>query len=155
MKKMSTGGKIILVVEDEPAIAYICRESLRAIGFTVDTAINGKVAQKKIERKQYDLYLIDIKMPEMGGIELYQWLCEKHPNSTGRVMFITGSVMGGNTMHFLEQSGRPLLLKPFTPDELKSAVSKAFKEIKRNRGTQFDPEAVDASFRSRDKEATS
>lgn len=130
MKKMSTGGKIILVVEDEPAIAHICQKSLRAIGFTVDIAINGKAAQKKIERKQYDLYLIDVRMPEMGGTELYYWLCEKYPHLTNRVMFTTGSVMGGDTMRFLEQRGRTLLLKPFTPDELKSAVTKALKAIK-------------------------
>jgi len=129
MKKENTEEKKILVVEDEPAICQVCRKTLGPAGFTVDIAADGKAAQKKIETKQYDLYFIDARMPEMSGIELYQWLREKHPDLINRVMFTTGSIIGGETTRFLERSGRPLLLKPFTPDELKSAVLKALKQI--------------------------
>jgi len=127
----SSGAEVkrILIVEDEPAICAVCSRVLTGEGFEVDTAANGKVAQGMIEEKQYDLFLIDIRMPALNGKELHQWLQEKHPRLANRVIFITGSVMSADTRSFLEQITRPFLLKPFTPDELKVVVSEAVKEI--------------------------
>ncbi len=119
------GGSVkrVLVVEDEKAISELCRRVLVSEGFEVDIAANGKVAQDMIEAKQYDLCLIDIRTPTMNGKELYQWLKEKHPQLASRVIFTTGDVMGGDTQIFLEQASRPLLPKPFTPNDLKAVVN--------------------------------
>ena len=129
MEKPGAGAKRILVVEDEPAICDLGRRVLSGEGFEVDIAVNGKVAQDMIEEKQYDLYLLDIKLPVMSGKDLYQWLQDKHPQLTSRVIFTSGSVMGEDTRTFIEQSGRPFLPKPFTPDELKAVVRETFKVI--------------------------
>ncbi len=131
MKNSGAGVKKILVVEDEPAICNICQRVLTREGFEVDIAVNGRVAQDMIEEKQYDLCLIDIRTPKMNGIELYQWLEKKYPQLTSRVIFTTGSVMGGDTITFVEQTGRPFLPKPFTPNELKAIVQEAFKQIEK------------------------
>ena len=131
MKTLGGSLKRILIVEDEPAICELCRRVLTGEGFEVDIAANGKVAQDMIEEKQYDLFLMDIKLPAMNGKELYQWLQEKHPQLASRVIFATGSVMGGDTQSFLEQAGRPFLLKPFTPDELKAMVKETLKEVEK------------------------
>ncbi len=122
MKTRESGVKRILVVEDEPAISNVCRRVLTAEGFKVDIAVNGKVAQDMIKEKQYDLCLIDIRLPTMTGKELYQWLEKKYPQLASRVIFTTGDVMGGDTQILLEQTSRPLLPKPFTPAELKAVV---------------------------------
>ncbi len=129
MAKPDTHTKRILVVEDEPAICDLCRRVLTGEGFEVDIAVNGKMAQDMIEKKQYALFLVDIKMPAMNGKELYQWLQEKHPQLTSQVIFSTGSVMGKDATTFIEQSGRPFLPKPFTPDELKDIVRETLKEV--------------------------
>ena len=121
--------KEVLVVEDEPAISDVCQRVLTGEGFEVDIAVNGKVAQAMIAGKQYDLCLIDIRTPAMNGKELYQWLEEKHPQVANGVIFTTGDVMGGDTQSFLNQSDRPFLPKPFTPDELKAIMKEALKEI--------------------------
>lgn len=131
MKNLSAGVKRILVVEDEPTICELCRRILADEGFTVDIAVNGKLAQDIIEKQQSDLYLLDIKLPVMTGKELYQWLQEKHPQLISRVIFISGSVVSGDTQSFLEQAGRPFLPKPFTTDELKAIVTKTLKEVGR------------------------
>ncbi len=123
--------KRILVVEDEPAICNICQRVLTREGFEVDIAVNGRVAQDMIEEKQYDLCLLDIRTPKMNGIELYQWLQKKYPQLTSRVIFTTGSVMGGDTITFVEQTGRPFLPKPFTPKELRAIVQEALKQIEK------------------------
>ena len=127
----SSGAEVkrILIVEDEPAICELCQRVLTEEGFEVDTAANGKVAQGMIEEKQYDLFLIDIRMPAMNGKELYHWLEKTHSRLARRVIFTSGSVVGEDTRTFMEQTSRPFLLKPFTPDELKAVVSEAVKEI--------------------------
>jgi CheY-like chemotaxis protein len=84
-----------------------------------------------IDEEQYDFCLIDMRTPKMNGPELYQWLKEKYPQVANRVIFTSGDVMGGDIKSLLEQSGRPFLPKPFTPDELKAIVQEALKQIER------------------------
>ena len=129
MKDPDASTKKILVVEDEPAISNVCRRVLIGEGFEVDIAENGKVAQDMIGKKEYDLFLIDIRTPIMNGKELYQWLNEKHPKLTSGVIFTTGDVMGGDTIRFVEQTARPFLPKPFVPDKLKEIVKQTIQEV--------------------------
>ncbi len=131
MKNIGASAKRILIVEDEPAISDVCRRVLTSEGFEVDIAVNGKIAQDILEKKQYDLCLIDIRTPEMNGKELYQWLKEKHAQQANMVIFTTGDVMGGDTQSFLEQAGRPFLPKPFTPAQLKVIMRDALKEARK------------------------
>ena len=129
MNTPDTNAKRILVVEDEPAICDLCQRVLTSEGFGVDIAINGRVAQDMIADKQYNVLLLDIKMAIMDGKELYQWLQEKHPQLVSRVIFTTGSVTGKDTTTFMEQTGRPYLPKPFTPDELKAIVRETLRQM--------------------------
>jgi len=84
-----------------------------------------------IEEQQYHLFLIDIKLPVMNGKELYQWLEGKHPQLISRVIFTSGSVVTGDTQSFLEQTSRPYLPKPFTPDELKTIVKQSLRQLEK------------------------
>ena len=135
MKTPDINAKRILVVEDEPTICDICQRVLVDELFEVDIAINGKVALDMIEDKQnyhsHYLLLIDIGTPEVNGKELYRWLQEKYPVMANRVIFTTGSVMDGDTMTFMEQTGRPFLPKPFTPDELRVIVRESWKKVEK------------------------
>ena len=129
MKTPNATVNRILVVEDEPAICDLCKRVLSGEGFEVGIAANGKVAQDMIEDKKYDLFLVDIRTPEMDGRELYQWMQEKHLQLASRVIFTSGSVIGKDTMAFIDQTGRLFLPKPFTPDELKTIVTETLKEV--------------------------
>ena len=131
MKTPESDVKRILVVEDEPGIGNLCQRVLTREGFEVDIAVNGKVAQDMIEKQEYNLYLLDIKMPVMTGKELYQWLQEKHPQLISRIIFTSGSVVTGATQSFLEQTGRPSLPKPFTAAELIAVVRETLKQLER------------------------
>jgi DNA-binding response OmpR family regulator len=124
-------AKKILVVEDEPSLADMCRIVLTREGFEVEIAVNGRVAQNMIDEKQYDLCLIDIRMPKMSGEELYQWLQKKYPKIANGVVFTTGSMIDEETMTFVVQSGRPFLPKPFALHELRAVVEEALKQIEK------------------------
>ncbi|MBI2288548.1 MAG: response regulator [Chloroflexi bacterium] len=129
MEAIDNTDKKILVVEDEAAISQVCQRVLTSEGIEVDIAVNGKVAQAMIEKKQYDLCLVDIRTPVMDGKELYHWLQDKHPQLAGRVIFTTGDTMGGDTQSFREQTARPCLPKPFTPDEIRTVIREVLKEV--------------------------
>ena len=117
-----TKRKKILVVEDEISISRVCSKTLTEEGFEVDIAANGSIAEGMIEEKKYDLLLIDIRTPVMNGKELYRWITERQPDLTKRVVFTTGELLGSVSERFVEQSGRPFMPKPFTPDILRSTV---------------------------------
>ena len=118
----TTGEKVkVLVVEDEPSIAAVCRRAL-ADGFEVDVAPNGRVARDMLAGKDYRLLLLDIRTPEMNGQQLYHYLEAERPELAGRVIFTTGDVMAGDVQDFIRQTGMPFLPKPFTPKELLEVV---------------------------------
>jgi len=105
----------------------MCQRVLTKEGFEVDIAVNGRLAQDMIEKRQYDICLIDMRTPTMNGTELYQWLQKKYPRLANQVVFTTGGVLDEKTIPFIKQSGRPFLPKPFTPDELIAVVRKTLK----------------------------
>ncbi|MBL7125805.1 MAG: response regulator [Dehalococcoidales bacterium] len=127
MAEAAGGKKKILVVEDEEVVSNICRAALESEGFDVDTVADCRIAQKMINGNHYDLCLLDILIPEMSGQQLYQWLLETHPQLAEKVVFCTGLAIEGNIKKFLEKSGRPLLLKPFSLNELTSIIQKALR----------------------------
>ena len=129
MQTTDSSKKGILVVEDEPVICALCQRVLTREGFEVDIAVNGKEAQGMIEKEQYYLYLFDIKMQVMTGKELYQWLLKKNPQLVSSVIFTSGSVISGDTLSFLEQTGRPFLSKPFIAAELITIVRETLTEL--------------------------
>ena len=124
--------KTVLVVEDEPSISKLCERVLTGEGFEVDIAVNGKFAQDIIrdlaDKTRYQLCILDIRTPEMNGMELYDWMKDDNPQLASTVIFTTGSVMQEDILNFIEQSGRPYLPKPFTPVELRTVVRDALKD---------------------------
>jgi DNA-binding response OmpR family regulator len=132
MKTPVSTVKRILIVDDEPAIRKLCHRVLTEEGFEVDVASDGRIAMAMISEQEYDLYLFDIKMPIMDGKELYEWLQEAYPSSASRVIFTTGSAIGKDTQNFLQRSGRQVLAKPFTPDELRTTLREALGVLKRS-----------------------
>jgi CheY-like chemotaxis protein len=113
-----------LVIEDEPSISILCERVLTKEGYTVDPVNNGIDAEKMVEEHYYDLILCDIRLPEVSGIDFYVWLQQEHSRLAKNVVFMTGSVMGGESVLFLEKSGRPHILKPFRPDDLLETIKK-------------------------------
>ncbi len=108
----------ILIVEDEAALAAAMAESFGDAGFLVDRAGDGEEAMARLEGGQYDVIISDLKMPRMDGIQLLEALRERHPEMVGRIMFVTGDVVGTDAERFLADSGCRWLAKPFRLNEL-------------------------------------
>ncbi|OGW62690.1 MAG: hypothetical protein A2V83_10400 [Nitrospirae bacterium RBG_16_64_22] len=108
----------ILAVDDEAVILDIIRDTFSANGNEVRTAASGREAIDILGTEDFDLVLSDIKMPDMSGIELYDWIRESRPYLARRVLFITGDVVDVTTQDLLSVSGRPYIAKPFRIAEL-------------------------------------
>lgn len=129
MSRPCAGQKRILVVEDELEITRICRRTLAPEGYQVDIATNGAMAEQMLQEEDYDLIIIDIKTPVMDGKQLYQNMNERYPELVSKTIFTTGDVISSETQYFIEQTGRPFLPKPFTPEELKVIVRETLKQL--------------------------
>ncbi|HEX7364714.1 MAG TPA: PAS domain S-box protein [Dehalococcoidia bacterium] len=120
--------KSILIVEDEPAICDVLVRVLSEDGHRVDIASSGKEALRKLKKKVYNLFIVDLKMPEMSGRQLYKIMQDKHPNTADRVVFITGDTVTPETQNFLTSTGRPYLRKPFDYKELIKMAEEILRE---------------------------
>jgi len=121
-------GAKILVVDDEAAILTFLHRLLTDMGHSVETINNADAALERLKTERYSLILLDIKLPGMSGIELYQQIEKIAPALTRRVMFITGDVMEGTTRSFLEKAGVPHITKPIDIEELKKMMNNALNQ---------------------------
>ncbi len=107
----------VLVVDDEKNICLTLSKYLADLGCRVDTAKNGCEALDKIKDHAFDLMLVDIKMPELDGLQLYQRLREERPELTKRFAFITG-ISGQEMEDAINTSELPILQKPFSRKDI-------------------------------------
>jgi len=117
-----TKGKI-LVVDDEEVVRRYLSSVLTRMGHTVDLATDGQEALELVKSNRYNLILSDMKMPGMDGKEFYQRIVGIAPSLTGRLVFITGDVIGEDTGGFIQKTGASYLSKPFNAERLNEVVN--------------------------------
>lgn len=79
----------ILFVDDEPDVVYAIKKVLEHNGFVVDSYTDPNLALSKFSPGLYDLLLLDIKMPNMSGFDLYEKM--KEIDSNAKICFLTAS----------------------------------------------------------------
>jgi CheY-like chemotaxis protein len=115
-------GKEILVVDDEEMIVELYLQLLQALGHSIDTASTGVEALRKIEERDYDLVITDIKMPRMSGIQLYEKTMEIKPAMRRRFIFITGDMNSLTSKQFSTVTDNPCLLKPVNIEKIEATI---------------------------------
>ncbi len=118
-------SKRILVVDDEMVIRDILFRILSEKGYNVESAASGSEGLEKIMNSQYDVYLLDIKMPGIDGRDMYEAISDKFPQLIDRVIFITGDTITRSTLDFLETTGRRYLSKPLDFNRLINSIEEA------------------------------
>jgi CheY-like chemotaxis protein len=107
-----------LVVDDERDVAESLAELLRQDGHEVDLCHGGVAALEQVRRRDYDLILLDLRMPDMDGTRVYAALGEATPPLDGRVVFCSGDTLSPGSAAFLERTGALVLPKPFSMDDV-------------------------------------
>ncbi len=106
----------IMIVDDEETICEALAAWFAKDGFQVETAFSGFNALERIQEKAFDIYLLDIKMPGMDGIELLSRLKEKQPDAMVIMITAHGSIQ--TAVEAMKLGASDYLCKPFDPDEL-------------------------------------
>jgi signal transduction histidine kinase len=131
--KMETAN--ILVIDDEVGMREGCRRALTPHGFRVTTAEHGAEGLHRLREEQIDLVLLDAMMPGMSGLELLERIQEHDPNII--CVMITGYATVDLAAHAMKQGAHDFLPKPFTSDELLTAVRRGLEERRRRRTTKL------------------
>jgi CheY-like chemotaxis protein len=114
----------ILLVDDDPTVNQLIIDMLSLDGYGVDTAPNGIAALEKIEGRRYDLILTDLHMPELDGAGLYRELAKRQTHPPQKIIFLTGTAGISEAHRLVQETGLPLLRKPFNVVELLELVRK-------------------------------
>jgi len=117
----------VLVVDDEAVIRDILQRILSEKGYEVDSAESGAEGLEQMEKREYDIYLLDIKMPGINGKDLYEAINEHSPHLIDRVIFITGDTITRSTQDFLDSTSRIYLSKPFDFTRLIGSIEDCIK----------------------------
>ncbi len=113
---MSVSRDKILVVDDQRAVCYSLKRFLSSEGFHVETAISGEEALKKIESSRPDVVIMDVRMPEVGGLEALAMIKESH--SRVQVIMMTAYSTTEKAIEAMKLGAYDYLVKPFDNDEL-------------------------------------
>jgi signal transduction histidine kinase/ActR/RegA family two-component response regulator len=114
----------ILVLDDEPDIAEVLGEMLTKLGHQPTVCIDALEALALIDRQKFDLVLSDFRMPNLDGQQFYKKVVQKKPELARRVIFLTGDVMGAETMAFFKSAPCPHVAKPFVLANIEEAVAR-------------------------------
>ncbi|MGZ5434917.1 MAG: sigma-54-dependent transcriptional regulator [Pyrinomonadaceae bacterium] len=113
----------ILIVDDEAVVRDSLADWFRDEGYEVDTAESAKLALDKLVRANWDVFLLDIRMPGIDGLELQRKLKEAHPDATVIIMTTYASVE--TAVEAMKQGAYDYIIKPFNPDDLEQTIKKA------------------------------
>lgn len=111
----------ILLVEDETSVVNFIHKGLSEENFHVSVALSGITAKQMIEESEYQLFILDIMLPGINGIELCQYIRERGIQSP--VLFLTALGTSENIAHGLNIGADDYLVKPFKFIELKARVN--------------------------------
>jgi CheY-like chemotaxis protein len=128
-------GTRALVVDDEPGVRGLLKKILEKEGHLVDEVIDGRTALEHISSRRYGLILLDVRMPGMNGIEVYQHAIGIAQSIAARVIFLTGDVMDAETQNFLKRTDVPTIAKPFQTGDLIETIEKV---LRKNTRTMSD-----------------
>jgi len=110
----------LLLVEDNRALREALSAFLEQMG-RVTCVSSGDEALEVMDRHFFDAVVSDLKMPGMGGIDLYKKAVARHQDEEGHFLFMSFNPTGSQ-QEYIRAHGLPFLLKPFGPDEFASAV---------------------------------
>ena len=111
-------GARILLAEDNAINQQVATEILIDAGFQVEVADNGKIALNMVESGEYDIVLMDMQMPVMGGVDAAQLIRRQSKFANLPIIAMTANVMQADRDRCFEAGMNAFVAKPIEPDEL-------------------------------------
>jgi DNA-binding NtrC family response regulator len=138
----------IIIIDDDKSIRQVLKTILEQEGYTVDTADTGKQAILKTNEKAYNLALIDMRLPDIDGIDLILKIKDTTPRM--RKIIVTGYPTIQNAMEAVNRQADAFILKPFDVEKVLQTIREQL--MKQDEEKQFSQEKVTAFIKTRAKE---
>jgi two-component system response regulator HydG len=126
VEKSAKKNKKILIIDDEESIRDGCHQILSRRGHHVESTGDAVCGLEMALKDVYDLILLDVRMPKMGGLEILGKL--KENNVSAKVIIITGYGTIAMAVEAMRQGALNFLTKPYSAGELRDAVDDALRE---------------------------
>lgn len=110
----------ILIVDDDPMVIAFCESALTEEGFRTTGVLKGKEGIELFEKESFDLILLDIKLPDIGGLDVLRAVRELDPEAAVIIVTAYGSLK--IALDALRAGAQGFILKPVTPGELVTTV---------------------------------
>lgn len=126
INNISYGNKKVLIVDDNKLNIKVARKALQEFNFEIEECYDGLQCLEKVKEKTYDLILMDIMMPNMGGESALAELKKKEDFNTPTIA-LTADAIAGAKEKYLEEGFVDYIAKPFNKQEIKEKLDKIFK----------------------------
>ncbi|KAB7727290.1 response regulator [Rudanella paleaurantiibacter] len=130
----------VLLVEDEPALAMIVKDSLEVRGFTVRYAADGEAGLTLFWQECPDIVVADVMMPNLDGFSMAEQMRQTDPDVP--LLFLTARSQTADVVRGFELGGNDYLKKPFSLDELIVRINALLRRSERDRKPANPPDAV-------------
>ncbi len=110
----------ILVLDDEEVVCTRLKPALEKDGYYVETFTSSTAARERLGEQRFDIVVTDLKMPEVGGMELLQFVGERWPDT--RVIIISGFATVEVTRSAFQSGVHDVIAKPFKIGQLKELI---------------------------------
>jgi len=121
----------ILVIEDESLVRQSYDDMLNFFGYEVESVPNGREGMSRITKKDYDIVVTDLNMPEMNGLDVLKYIKKKKPYI--EVIVITGYATLENAIEAMKVGAYDYFAKPIDIEHVRIVLSKCVKQIQSRR----------------------
>jgi DNA-binding response OmpR family regulator len=132
----------LLVVDDEPSMRLLCSLNLGIAGFEVSEAEDGAQALELARSGDFDLALLDVMLPDMGGHEVARRLASQGRGHPLPVAFLSARAARDDLRAGYEVGAVDYITKPFDPITLASRVSEILRRARRGESERFRRERL-------------
>jgi DNA-binding NtrC family response regulator len=117
----------VLLLDDEPIVGRRLKPALDKIGCHVEVFENPRKAVARIDQKDFDIVVTDIRMEEMDGIQVLEYVQKKCPRT--KVIMITGYAKVELAREAMGKGVFDFIAKPFRPDDLRQIIANAARAL--------------------------
>jgi DNA-binding NtrC family response regulator len=117
----------VLLVDDEPIVLKRLKPALEKSGYYVETFEDGRSAMQRLEEKDFDIVVTDVRMPHLDGIELLEKVNSRAKKI--KVILITGYATIEVAREALVKGAFDFIAKPFKPNDLREVITKAARSL--------------------------
>ena len=116
----------ILIIDDELTVCRSCQKILGEDGYSISIALNGHEGLERARKEDFDLAIVDLKMPDIDGMDVVEVIKAERPDTT--VIIMTGYSTVSSAVKGMKLGAADYISKPFTPDEMSMAVRKVLQQ---------------------------